>query len=80
MEIECNFSIGYENVVSCKAVSWNDPFGMKSLEGRNLQVGACEDVAGTMPEEYPVGKLPSPLWILLDAWFQSIHEMKIDPS
>jgi len=66
--VEGQMTVRHEHMIAGETASGPDPNGTKGGQGEPFEERVGEDVAGSSREENPVGKVPAPYRILLNAW------------
>ncbi|WP_430242406.1 hypothetical protein [Neorhizobium sp. DAR64861/K0K2] len=73
MVVESDSPIGHIDMRARKAIRRNNPFRVKTHDGRVKQIGTGQNMACSMPEENSVGQHPTTDGVSLDAAFQDVH-------
>ncbi|MBD8662173.1 hypothetical protein IFT59_02810 [Rhizobium sp. CFBP 8752] len=73
MVVESDSAIRHIDMRPRKSIRRNNPFRIKTRDGRVKQIGTGQNMACSMPEENSVGQHPTTHGVFLDAAFQDVH-------
>ena len=73
MVVEGQITVGHEYVIAGETFMRTDPDRAKPQTTETFQKGMGQNVTSSGSEEYPVGKIPAPHWVIFDAGSQQVH-------